>query len=108
MEMLDITNKMDTEWKIDVRKATTIPPDRLRNELEKVAKAARIEAQKVYRARLGSPRTYRRSTNDVWLKRRRGDKVIYTINTENEVIRHLLNEGKPNYMIAKHYQLSLS
>jgi hypothetical protein len=93
--MLDITNKMDADWKIDVRKATAIPPDRLRNDLEKVAKAARAEAQKVYRARLGSPRTYKKSIQDVWLKRRRGDKIVYIINTENEVIKSLLNEEKP-------------
>lgn len=99
--MLDITNKMDTDWKIDVRKATAVPPDRLRGDLEKVAKAARAEAQKVYRARLGSPRTYKRSVQDVWLKCRRGDKIVYIINTENEVIKFLLNEEKPKSVWIK-------
>ena len=92
--MLDIDNKMDDEWKIDIRKASAHPPDRLRPELEKVAKATRTEAGKVYRARTGAPRSYsKKNTNEVWIKKRIGEKVIYKINRENEVIKSLLDEA---------------
>ncbi len=36
---LDINNTMDKEWKIDVRKAAAIPPDRLRPALKKPFKS---------------------------------------------------------------------
>lgn len=93
--MLDINNEMDKEWKIDVRKAAANPPDRLRPELEKVAKATRTEAAKVYRARTGAPRSYsKKNKQEVWIKKRIGDKVIYKINRENDVIKSLLDEAK--------------
>jgi hypothetical protein len=95
--MLDINNNMDKEWKIDVRKATAHPPDRLISDLEKVAKATRTEAAKVYRARTGVPRSYsKKNTQEVWIKKRIGEKVIYKINRENDVIKSLLEETKPS------------
>jgi hypothetical protein len=99
--MVDITNDMDREWSIDVRKASAIPPDRLRPELEKAAKATRAEAIKVYRARLGVPRrSPRQSNQQVWIKMTRGDKVLYKINPENDVIRKLLlkTEMRPKWI----------
>jgi hypothetical protein len=93
--MLDINNEMDKEWKIDVRKAAANPPDKLRPELEKVAKATRAEAVKVYRARTGAPRSYsKKNSQEVWIKKRIGEKVIYKINRENDVIKSLLDEAK--------------
>jgi len=94
--MVDIGNKRDREWEIDVRKATAKPPDRLRAEVEKVAKATRAEAVKVYRARTGSPRGLpRRSNQEVWLRKRRGEKIIYQINRNNEVITQILGKLQP-------------
>lgn len=94
--MVDIDNTMDNEWGIDVRKATAIPPDRLRAELEKVAKATRRSAAEVYRARMGKvQRTGRKSTHEVWKKMRRGDKITYKIDKSNEVIEEILNEISP-------------
>ncbi len=94
--MVDIDNRMDREWGIDVRKAIASPPDRLRAELEKVAKATRKVAVDVYRARMGTVRaTKRRDTSDVWKRMRRGDKIVYLINRGNEVIREILGEINP-------------
>ncbi len=93
---VDLKNNMDHEWHIDVRKAVAIPPDRLRAELEKVARATREEAVKVYRARAGKVKgRIRKNTNDVWLKRRRGDKLLYEINRENDAIKCILDELSP-------------
>lgn len=90
---MDINNKMDKEWKIDIRKAAASPPDRLRPELEKVAKATRAEAVKIYKARIGAPRNYsKKNLEEVWVKKRIGEKIVYKINRENEVIKSLLEE----------------
>ncbi|VVB63958.1 DNA mismatch repair protein MutL [uncultured archaeon] len=91
--MVDLKNDMDTEWRIDVRKAVAIPPDRLRSQLEKVAKATREEAVKIYRARIGRPRKLgQKNIQEVWTKRRKGDKIVYEINRDNESIRRILAE----------------
>jgi len=94
--MVDIDNKMDKAWGIDVRKATAKPPDRLRPEIEKVAKATRKEAVKIYRARSGVTRKISgRGKKDVWQRKRRGEKIVYQINRENVVIRRILEELNP-------------
>ena len=94
--MVDINNRMDKEWGIDVRKATAKPPDRLRSQIEKVAKATRNEAVKIYRARTGTPRKISgRKEQDVWHRKRMGDKIVYRINRENVVIKRILDELNP-------------
>lgn len=94
---IDITNDMDHEWSIDVRKAVASPPDRLRNELLRIARATRQKASEIYRARTGARR--RRfttsATNDVWLKREAEGKIIYKINSNNPVLVKLLAEIEP-------------
>ena len=94
---VDITNDMDHEWSIDVRKAVAIPPDRLRAELLRIAKATRQKAAEVYRARTGAVRKkgILRQTNDVWIKEKIGERIIYKINQENSVIKLILNEIEP-------------
>ncbi len=94
--MVDIDNRMDHEWGIDVRKATASPPDRLRAEFEKVAKATRKVAVEVYRARMGTVQTTRiRGTSEIWKRMRRGDKIIYEINKKNKVVKEILDEVSP-------------
>jgi len=95
--MVDITNDMDHEWNIDVRKAVAQPPDRLRNEMLRIAKATRNKAVQVYRARTGRVRrTERRpSTIDIWIRRKKGEKIYYHINPNNLVIKRLIEEVNP-------------
>lgn len=91
--MVDLKNDMDTDWSIDVRKAVAIPPDRLRAQLEKVAKATREEAVKIYRARsVRTGKLGQKNVQEVWTKRRRGDKIVYEINRDNESIKRILAE----------------
>ena len=95
--MVDLKNDMDTDWRLDVRKAVAIPPDRLRAQLEKVAKATREEAVKIYRAR--SVRTGKhgqKNVQEIWTKRRKGDKIVYEINRDNESIKRILQEIAPS------------
>ena len=91
---VDITNDMDHEWSIDVRKAVAIPPDRLRAELLRIAKVTRQKASEVYRARTGAVRkgVTARHSNDVWLKRKSGEKIAYRLNRDNQVLKRILNE----------------
>ncbi|MDQ7838569.1 MAG: ATP-binding protein [Thermodesulfobacteriota bacterium] len=91
---VNITNDMDHEWSIDVRKAVAIPPDRLKAELLRIAKATRQKAAEVYRARTGAVRKrgILPQTDDVWIKKKIGEKIFYKINQDNSVIKIILEE----------------
>lgn len=94
---VNITNDMDHEWAVDVRKAVAIPPDRLMAELLRIAKAARQKAAEVYRARTGAVRKsgILRQTDDVWVKKKTGENITYKINQESSVLNMILSEIKP-------------
>jgi hypothetical protein len=91
---VDLPNNLDHEWNIDVRKAAARPPSNVRNDLERIGRATRIQAAEVYRARAGGNRQsgIRILKHDVWLKKRRGDKILYQINRNNEAISRILSE----------------
>lgn len=94
--MVDLKNDMDTDWRLDVRKAMAIPPDRLRAELEKVANATRKEAVKIYRARIRKHGKHcQKNVQEVWTKRSKGDKIVYEINRDNESMKRILAELNP-------------
>lgn len=95
--MVDITNDMDHEWSIDVRKAVASPPDHLRAELLRISRATRQKAQEVYRTRTGIARSRRSddATGDVWLRRQVGEKTVYVLNSSNPVLRRILEEIHP-------------
>jgi len=95
--LLDITNDMDHDWNIDVRKAFASPPDRLRSDLLRIAKATRNEAVKIYRARTGRPRNVNHvnTASDIWLKKRIGEKIVYRLNRGNPVLKTILDEIQP-------------
>jgi hypothetical protein len=93
---VEITNDMDHEWSIDVRKAIATPPERVRGELLRIAKATRQRAADIYRARTGSvrPRGILRETDSVWTKKKTGERITYKINRENSVLKVILSEVK--------------
>jgi hypothetical protein len=95
---VDITNDLDQEWSIDVRKAVASPPDRLKSELHRIATATRERASAVYRARTGVVRQPRpgRKTSEVWIKREVRDKIVYILNAENPVLKRILAEVGPS------------
>lgn len=91
---IDMMNQADYDWSIDVRKATACPPEWLRSEMLKIARATRERAVKIYRARTGTPKIIGRTSSayDVWVRKRSGEKVIYQINRKNEIISKILSE----------------
>ncbi|MHA1735942.1 MAG: ATP-binding protein, partial [Candidatus Thorarchaeota archaeon] len=95
---VDLPNDLDHEWCVDVRKAAASPPSHVRGDLERIARAARKQAVRIYRARTGSARQvkHRNSEHDVWLRKRRGDKTLYEINRNNEAIKRVLAELGPS------------
>ena len=88
---VDITNDLDHEWRVDVKKATASPPLIYRGELLRIAESTREKSSKRYRART----TVRRGTmgysqnNDIWQRKAIGTKYLYKINRNSPAIEHL-------------------
>ena len=96
---VEITNDMDHDWSIDVRKAVAAPPDRLRGELLRIARVTRQKASEVYRARTGKRRRNapRQNLESVWVKKKvTGGKIVYRINLENPALKAILGEVEPD------------
>ena len=90
---LEITNDMDHDWEIDVCKADAIPPERLKNDLLRIAKAARSSASEIYRARTGVKKDRKKGpVEKVWEKRVRGETIFYKINTQHPVLKELIGK----------------
>ena len=100
---IDLPNSLDHEWGLDVRKAAASPPSNVRGDLERIVRAARAEAVAIYRARTGGARraSNRENKHDVWLRKRRGDKVFYQINRKNEAVKRILTEINPSPSLVK-------
>mgnify|MGYP001200728063 FL=1 len=88
---VDITNDLDHEWRVDVKKATASPPLKYRDELIRIAESTRDKSSKRYRART----TVRSGTvrysqkNDIWQRKAIGTKYLYKINRNSPAIEHL-------------------
>ncbi|MBC8321254.1 MAG: ATP-binding protein [Bacteroidetes bacterium] len=92
---VDISNNMDEEWKIGIKKVTVTPPDIFKKELIRIAKITREKATKAYRFRgkldkRGNPEVkefvWKRSLNT------RSGEVKYFINQKHPVIEKYINE----------------
>lgn len=88
---IDIGNETDTEWGIDVRKSTAVPPISIQKEIKRIAIAAQRESAKIYRhrgkklARIGKQEQF-----FVWHQNVRHGKLGYSINRDHPIIRELL------------------
>ena len=89
---IDINNRQDKDWDIDVRKAKAVPPSSIVSDLKRIAKLARLEATRIYRHRgkkiartfSGEERHY------VWEQKVRHGKIFYKINRKYPIIDLLL------------------
>ncbi len=91
---VDISNNMDEEWKIGIKKVTAAPPDIFRKEFLRIAKITRDLASKAYRYRgkldkRGNPEVkefvWKRSHNT------RTGQVRYIIDQKHPVIEKYLS-----------------
>lgn len=88
---VDITNAMDQEWQIDVRKSRARPPGVLRRDLERIARVTRERAVTIYRHR--GKAVARGSSADhvfVWEKVTRHGKISYKVNREHPMVSRVL------------------
>ena len=91
---LDISNKCDSEWKIDIRKSTARPPVLIRSRLTRLAEDTRARARRVF-AHRGQTVRFGDSQPIIqaWLSVNFGGGMRYRIDENHPAIRAVLDEA---------------
>jgi hypothetical protein len=101
---IDLPNKLDTEWQIDIKKSKAYPPAVCREQLESYAKSVRAVGSEVYRHR-GKIVKQRAGQNfqPLWLEKKKDSKWSFVVNREHLMIQDLksLAKEKPEQAIEK-------
>lgn len=92
---IDLPNKLDTEWQIDIKKSKAYPPAVCREQLESYAKSVRIIGSEVYRHR-GKILKQRAGQNfqPLWEEKAKDGKWFFVINRKNTIIDNLKELAK--------------
>ncbi|WP_271783687.1 ATP-binding protein [Aquimarina algiphila] len=93
--LIDIPNKFDHDWKIDIKKATATPPITIRKDLLRLGKLTRHTAANIYRFRGNQIMLDDSITSfdfkPVWKATKQRDGGIkYYVNTDHPVINQIL------------------
>jgi hypothetical protein len=95
--LVDISNELDHEWQIDIKKATATPPVQLKKDLKRLATLTRTKAGEIYRFR-GKQLQLRDTGNQLpfqslWkAKKGREDGLSYYINDDHSLIKAFLSQ----------------
>lgn len=81
---IDITNTLDAEWKIDVRKASAQPPAPVRERLRKIIERIGVPSRRTYTGR-GAKLT-EESRLPVWTRMQDKNHISYHIDEEHPVL----------------------
>ena len=96
--LIDIPNKLDHEWKIDIKKATATPSILIRKDLVRLGKMTRQTASNIYRFRGNQIMLDDSITSfdfqPIWkAKKQRDGAVNYYINEEHPILAKELKSG---------------
>lgn len=88
---VDITNEMDSDWKIDVKKSLATPPQNVALALIRYAAQVRAEAREIfaYRGKYGK-RERNEKVGKVWMARQIRGQNTYRLDRDHPVIRSFL------------------
>lgn len=90
---IELTNAVDDDWKIDVKKSRAVPPSTLRKELRRIATLTRKQAAEIYRHRGARLRTDGEEIVSLWNKNLHHGKISYQINRDHPLISDILKVG---------------
>jgi hypothetical protein len=87
---IDLPNKLDTDWQIDIKKSTARPPLACREQIKKYALAVRNRGVEVFRHR-GKILTTRKQQDfqPLWLEKKQGQKYSFVVNRDHLMIAEL-------------------
>lgn len=87
--LIDIPNDLDTEWKIDVRKASAQPPRQVRDRLQKIIEVIGATSKRVYKGRgriLAAD-----SRLPVWNRIQNKNEITYQLNLDHPVFADFMS-----------------
>ncbi|MFT4223523.1 ATP-binding protein [Dysgonomonas sp.] len=92
---IDLPNKLDTEWQIDIKKSKAYPPIVCREQLESYTKSVRSIGSEVYRHR-GKILKQRagQSFQPLWNEKIKDGEWFFVINRDNLIIENLKELAK--------------
>lgn len=92
---VDVNNKLDAEWKIDVKKSIAVPPISIKDDLERIAKAARQASSRLFASR-GKVISRKAKTEQafVWHQIEWHGKIGYALNRNHPLIKDLLSKDR--------------
>ena len=92
---IDLPNKLDTEWQIDIKKSKAYPPIVCREQLESYTKSVRSIGSEVYRHR-GKILKQRagQSFQPLWNEKVKDGEWFFVINRDNLIIENLKELAK--------------
>ena len=96
---IDISNKMDFLWQIDVKKSTASPVPQIKEELGRIIKKITAEGVKIYQQR--GRKISNSSLCTYWQENHKNGKIKYCINKEHplyETLKHSLKEEEMNIL----------
>lgn len=90
---VDITNDMDSEWQIDIKKSQARTPHKYRDQIYSLTKDARNQAVEVYRHRgkVLKRRLVQDTYYPLWEEKTRHGKRFYSINRSHPIIQNILD-----------------
>lgn len=94
---IDLPNTLDSEWQIDIKKSSAIPPISCREQLRSYALDVRNKGMEVYRHR-GKILKKKAGINfqPLWLEKKKGNKWSFVVNRDNLLIKDLQEEAHTN------------
>jgi hypothetical protein len=101
---IDINSENDSEWNIDVKKSTAMPPVSIQDDLRRIARNGQVASSSLFKFRGRS--VVRSNKNDktfIWHQYVRNKKIGYSLNRDHPIIQGLLqqNSNIPTEQILK-------
>lgn len=99
---VDLPNKLDAIWQIDIMKSKAAPPIACKDQMDAYAKSVRAIATEVYRHR-GRILKQRagQEFQPLWLEKKKDNKWSFVVNRDHAMVKELkeLAKTKPTYAI---------
>lgn len=94
---IDMPNRLDTEWQVDVKKASARPPIQVRERLQRILAQLGAPSRRIYTQR--GQRLYD-ATLPVWQRVHENNEIVYRLNPDNPVISAYRSELPRDRQVA--------
>jgi hypothetical protein len=103
---IDLPNRLDSDWQIDIKKSTARPPLACREQIKKYALAVRNRGVEVFRHR-GKILITRKQQEfqPLWLEKKQGQKYSFIVNRDHLMIAEIKRLAKTEPSKAIEYLL---